>query len=112
MTCRWSAGADGGAAGDADRPAPLADRVPVAPVRDVAEGEAALGVGPRDLAAGAVVPERARRLRVPEPALVGVAAVAGDADSERPVRGRAPRQQGGERAADPAGGVRHDIRVP
>src|SRR5437763_14903542 len=108
MTCRWSAGADCGAAGDADRPAPLADRVPVAPLRDVAAGDAALGVGPGDLAAGAVVAERGRRLRVAEPALVGVAVVAGDDDAEPTVRGRAQRQEIGERVAHPAGGVGED----
>src|SRR5712691_6095980 len=88
-----SAGAHGGAAGDADRPPALADRVPVAPVGDVAEGQAALRIGPGDLAAGAVVAERAGRLRVPEPAPVGVPVVAGDDDAEGTVGGRSQRQR-------------------
>src|SRR2546430_16276623 len=111
LRCR-SARADGGAARDADRPAALADRVHVAAVGDVTEGEAAVGVGPGDLAAGAVVAERTGRLRVPEPAPVGVPIVTGDDDAEGAVGGRAQRQQIGERVWHPAGGVAQARRGP
>src|SRR6478609_3317878 len=64
----------------------LTDDVGVEAVGDVRERDAGLGVRPRDLAAGAVVPERARRVGVAHPAQVRPPVVARDHHAEPAVR--------------------------
>src|SRR5680860_470422 len=95
----WSVGADCGAAGEADRPPALSDRVQVAAVGEVAEREAAPGVGPGDLAGGAVVAEGPGRLRVAEAAPVRVPVVAREHDAQTAVGGGAAEERVGERVA-------------
>ena len=106
-----TARADGGEARERDPAPALADHVLIHAVGDVRERDPAVGVGPRDLAARAVVTERPRRSGVPEAAQVRAAVVAGDDEAERPVRGDA-RPALGQVVAHVAGDVGEHRRVP
>src|SRR5262245_61564027 len=70
---------------DGDAPAREAQRVPIEAVRAVAERDPAFGVAPRELSAGAVVPERQRRAGLAEAAIRAVLVASHD-DAEGAVR--------------------------
>src|SRR5437879_3519500 len=86
--------------------------MPIEPVGQVGEGQTALWVGPRQLTAGSVVPERAGAVAVPKTSTRTEAVAAGDDEPDRAVRVDAAGQRVLERVAHVAGSDGQPLRVP